>query len=93
MAKKHTDEVTAELKKLAEQGKLVMGTERTLTKLKAGHIAKVFVSSNCPQQVRDSINHYTQLSNAEIIDLDYHNDELGTVCKKPFAISVAGVAR
>ena len=59
-----------------------------MKQLKLGKIEKVLVSSNCPASVEKKINHYAALNNTEVHKLEYPNDELGVICKKPFSISV-----
>jgi len=93
MAKKVEDPFAAELKKLLTAKRLVLGTERTLKHLKQGRLAKVYVSKNCPDGVRKELKMYCGADKAECVDVPYPNDELGTLCKKPFAISLIGVTR
>jgi len=37
------------------------------------------------------LKHYCKISKVKLTKLPYPNDELGTMCKKPFAISVLGL--
>lgn len=90
MAKKIT---SAEIKKMLKAGSVILGTERTMKSLRLGKIEKVLLSQNCPDKVERDISHYAGLAGAEIQKLDYHNDELGVICKKPFSISVLAVAK
>lgn len=82
-----------EIKKMLKAGKLVVGTERSMKNLKLGKVDKVLVSSNCPEAVEKSVNYYASLSNAEVHKLDYPNDELSVICKKPFSISVLALLK
>ena len=77
-----------EIKKLQEEGKLVIGADRTIKNLKAGKTAKVFLSSNPSAELKEDVEHYAKLSGVEIVELDIPNDELGVVCKKQFSIAV-----
>jgi len=67
---------------------LVIGTQRTLKRLKMGEIKKVYVSSNCPKDVLDDLEHYSKIYNIPLVKLKENNEELGIICKKPFHISV-----
>ena len=78
----------AEIKKMLKSGSVVIGTERTIKNLRLGRVQKVLLSSNCPANVEKNINYYAGLSGAEAYKLDYPNDELSVICKKPFSISV-----
>lgn len=81
------------LKKLAESGKLCMGTEKTIKNLKQGKISSVFVSTNCPKDIKQEILRYAKMGNVEVEMLEINNEEFGIVCKKPFSISVAGLLK
>ena len=94
MAKKEiTDKDLVEIKKLLKTKKLVIGTGITIKKLKAGKLAQVFVSSNCPDKINEDIEYYSKLGGTNVVKLKISNDELGIVCKKPFSISVLGVVK
>ncbi len=93
MAKEIKQDSVAEIRKHLEGKKLVLGTERTLKSLRAGKVEKVFMTSNCPNDIRNDFSHLSRISDVKIIELDVPNDELGTICKKPFSISVAGLLR
>mgnify|MGYP001561550347 CR=1 FL=1 len=82
-----------EIKKLAASPNIIIGTQSTIKHLKMGRLQKIIVSSNCPQKVMDDINHYAALANTEIIQVQYPNEELGVICKKPFAISVLSLSK
>ncbi len=93
MAKKAADKVVTEIKGLLKEKKLVIGTEMTLKKILLGKIERVFLSSNCPENVRGDIDYYSKINKFNVSELKYPNDELGSICKKPFSISVLGVLK
>ena len=81
------------LKKHLDNEKLVFGTEKTLKDLRKGLLEKVFLASNTKEDTKESFEKYSKLSGVKIEVLAILNDELGTVCKKPFSISVIGVLK
>lgn len=89
MAKKDIDEI----KKLLKTDKIIIGTEKTKKELKAGNVSKIFISSNCQEDVEEEINHYAKLANTTVIKLNLPNDELGVLCKKQFSISILGILK
>ena len=94
MAKKQTiDENIAFIKKAIEDGKAVIGTDKTMSGVRNGTIGKVFVSSNCPEDVVESFNEYQDISGIELTQIDYPNEEFAVLCKKPFSISVIGILK
>ena len=86
-------EPTIEIKKAMEEKKLIIGTKETIKKLKQGKIAKVFVSLNCPGDVKDDLHHLCTVSKTLTADVGVPNNELGIICKKPFSISVVSVSK
>ncbi|MEK6940459.1 MAG: ribosomal L7Ae/L30e/S12e/Gadd45 family protein [Nanoarchaeota archaeon] len=80
-----------ELKKAVKQKGIVIGTERTLKRLRAGKVSTVFVSKNCPNEARQTIERYAKLSKTRIVNLDINNDELGISAKKPYSIAVLSI--
>ena len=90
---KKSDIALGEIRKLLKTKKLVIGTERTMKALKTGGISKVVYSSNCPKDVKSDIEHYCRLNNTDAVELEVDNSELGTICKKPFSISVISISK
>ena len=84
---------STEIKKLIKAKALVIGTDRTIKALKSGSVEKIIVSSNCAENVVDDLNHYASLNKTETIKVNYLNDELGVICKKPFSISVLSILK
>ena len=50
-----------EIKKKIKEGKVIIGTSRTVKALKLGKTDKVFLTSNCPDDVKEDIEHYSKL--------------------------------
>jgi len=84
---------SAQIKKIMKEEDVVIGTERTMKKLKLGKVKKVLMSSNVPENVEKSVDRYTSLSGTEAVKLKYPNDELGVICRKPFSISIFGILK
>jgi large subunit ribosomal protein L30e len=83
----------SEIKNNLKNKRLVLGTGLTVKQLKRGNISKVFLSSNCPESVKKDVAHYSQVAGVEVEDLGIPNTELGTVCKKPFSVSIVGLIK
>ena len=91
--KKESEDPLLEIKKNLKAKNIIIGSERTIKNLKLGRIKKVFLSSNCPENVKKDIRYYSKISKFEIIELNKRNDELGDILKKPFLISVLSIAK
>lgn len=83
----------ADIKKLVGDKKLVVGTEVAMKSLKQGKVKKVFVSSNCPNNIKEDIMHYAKVFGSEVEVLDVSNEDLGVACKKPFSVSVLSLLK
>ena len=84
---------STEIKKIIKAKNFVVGTERTIKNLKLGKVEKVIISSNCSERVLDDLSYYAGLSKAETVKVNYPNEELGVICKKPFSISVLSILK
>lgn len=93
MAKKKISDMALQIRKLLDAGKLVIGTERSLKMLRAGRLSDVLLASNCTGISEETFKKYGALAGTEIKKLSLPSDELGVICKKPFAISVLGVLK
>lgn len=90
MAKKKIEEKAEAIRKIAADNKAVFGSNQTMTLLKKGSLAQIYVAKNC--QIEE-LTHYASLAGTEIITTPYHNDELGILCKRHHAVSMLGVKK
>ena len=79
-----------EIKKLFDDGNLILGSKVIMKKLKSESISKIFFANNCKQELKEDILSLAKVANIETVDLEINNDELGTICKKPFHVSIVG---
>ena len=94
MAKKQViDPIILEIREAIKNKSAVVGTSEVIKKLRVGKLAKAYISLNCEKIIKEDIVHYAKLANCEVVELKYPNDELGILCKKPFSISVFGLAK
>lgn len=85
------DKAAVIIRKAVESGKAIIGTKKSLEAIKAGKVATVYVTTNCPEDVLADVDYYGKLSSFKVIKLVQDNVELGVICKKPFSISVLAV--
>ena len=78
----------SELKKAIEEKKIVLGTDRTIKKLKRGEISKVFLASNCSKEIEEEIRYLSKINDVKVEKLKQPNEEIGLLCKKNFSVSV-----
>ena len=77
-----------DIRKIVEQGKATIGTQKTIKEIKKGTVAKVFMTANCPEGIKSLVSKLQKTGKFEVEQLHETNEELGIVCKKPFKISV-----
>jgi len=82
-----------DIRKLLKEEKLIVGTNKVIKDLRLGKLKLVYITSNCPDKIRESIKYYAGMAKTEIVELKMANDSLGTLCKKPFSISILGVMK
>lgn len=82
--------MATDIRKLVGTDKLVIGSDRTLTLLRAGALKTVVMAANCPAQVRDEALRLAGTTVA-VERLEQDNEELGIMCKKPFRIAMLGI--
>ncbi|MBT4541161.1 50S ribosomal protein L30 [Candidatus Woesearchaeota archaeon] len=91
--KKEIDKNIEELNKSISSGKAVLGVDETLKNLRRGNVAKLFLCSNISDSMKDDLIYYTDIAKTEVVELNYPNDELGALCKKPFAVAVISILK
>jgi len=80
-----------ELKEVVQEGKAIIGMDCVMKELKKGNLTKIFLASNCRDDVRKDIIYYAGLQNVKVEETDSTNEELGILCKKNFFVSVVGL--
>jgi ribosomal protein L30E len=78
-----------EVKKALKENKLVYGQDRTMKMIRSGKATHIFLASNCPAVIKQEMKKLADISKIAITELKETNEELGTICKKTFSISVA----
>lgn len=79
------------IKSLNNSDKLILGTKETLTNLKLGKVESIYLSSNCPATTKTQIE--SVANDIEIVNMDLTNEELGSLCKKPYTVSVISILK
>ncbi len=91
--KKASSDPLDEVRKAVGTKKFVIGTARTMKALMAGNASKVFITKNCPEALKQDLQVHASAEGIQIEELPVANDELGTICKKMFAISVVSLLK
>lgn len=84
---------TEQIRKLIEDKKVTIGATATTKALRAGTLKTLVIASNAAAQTRETLTRSATLAGVSIDDLSLPNDDLGTMCKKPFAIQALGIRK
>lgn len=84
---------TEQLRKLIEDKKVTIGTDETKRALTSGGLKKVLIASNASEPTKAALARFQAIGGVDVEELPVPNDELGTMCKKPFSISVLGIKK
>lgn len=83
-----------DIRKLLGSEKLILGTDRVLKAVRRGKAARVILASNAPSSVKEQFLRHQQLgAGFSVEDAGVPNDELGTICKKPFSVAAIAILK
>jgi len=68
-------------------GKVSFGLKTALQNSKSGRGKLIILASNCPSQVRKTIEYNSKLSNMPILIYNGSSMDLAGICGKPFVVS------
>lgn len=80
-----------ELRNTVETGKIIYGAEQVKKTCLIGEPKLLIISSTINKQYYDLFKHYTKLLNIMLIEHPEGSTELGSICGKPFGISVLAI--
>ncbi len=72
-------------------GKVSFGANSAVQNAQAGRAKLIVLSSNCPENVRQDIEYYCNLSEVPVITFRGSSLDLGGICGKPFAVSALSI--
>ncbi len=68
-------------------GNVKIGSEETLKAIEEEKADLVILAKNCPWEINDEISKNAKESEIKVIETDYFNDELGTICGRPHSVA------
>jgi|YelNatPaOPRAMG01_1025707.scaffolds.fasta_scaffold23592_2 ribosomal protein L30E len=82
-----------DLKNAFAEKKVIRGFREVKTALCNGKIARIYVTSNCPQKYKTELKNLAKLENIDVTELDMNSEQLMTQLKLGFKSSVLGIAK
>ncbi|HME87029.1 MAG TPA: ribosomal L7Ae/L30e/S12e/Gadd45 family protein [Candidatus Nanoarchaeia archaeon] len=83
----------AELKKLVDSKKLIIGAQRTMKELKKGTLKQIYLSVNCAPATKSTLESQARADKITVSQMELTSQELGVLVKKPFIVSMVAVLK
>ena len=71
-----------------DTGKVILGSNKSIQAIKLGNGELVVMAANAPKNLKEDIEVYSKLSEMPVHIFDGSSVELGSICGKPFTVSV-----
>ena len=68
-------------------GRVQLGSKQAVRELRRGRAKMAIISSNCPKEMKESIENYGKLGNIPILNHEKDSVDLGMLCGKPYPVS------
>lgn len=68
-------------------GRFHLGSKVALREIRRGRALMAILSSNCPEEIRESIENHGKLSGIPVLRHQKDSLDLGVLCGKPFPVS------
>jgi len=79
------------IRNAVDKGKVLLGAKESLNATLNKEAKLVIMSSNCPRPQREDLERYSGISKVKIYRFKGTSMELGSVCGKPFPVSMLAV--
>ena len=84
-------DINKEIRQAVDNGKVILGANKSLKAVKLGQAKLAIVASNCSSEVLADIKRYGELANIPVHIFGRDSAELGVACGKLFLVSVLTV--
>lgn len=76
-----------ELRMAISTGKVYLGSKVAVREMRRGRAKMAILSSNCPEEIRESVENHGKLSGIPVLRHKKDSLDLGVLCGKPFPVS------
>lgn len=84
-------DVRSDIGTVLKTGKITVGTKSVISGLLMENPKLVFISGNCPNDVKERVVYYSRLSKTPYHITEENSVELGSICGKPFPVCTLSV--
>lgn len=71
-----------------DTGKVILGSNKSLQAIKLGNGELAVIAENAPKDVKADVEAYAKLSEMPVYTFEGSSVELGSICGKPFTVTV-----
>ncbi len=71
-----------------DTGKVILGSNKSIQAIKLGNGELVVLAANAPKTLKEDVEAYAKLSEMPVHIFEGSSVELGSICGKPFTVSV-----
>jgi large subunit ribosomal protein L30e len=79
--------IDQQLRLALSTGRVQLGSKQAVRELRRGRAKMAILSSNCPKEMKDSIESYGKLGKIPIWNHEKDSVDLGMLCGKPYPVS------
>lgn len=76
-----------------KEKRLLIGSREVLRSLRKGRIESVFFATNCPEQSRNQLMHYSGISGVRMEKFEGNSRQLGEICGRPYKTTMVGIIK
>ena len=84
-------DINIEIRRAVDTGKVNFGEKQAEKNILKGNGELIIISSNAKKLLKERLQHYAKLSEIPFYEFQGTSTELGSVCGKPFPVSVITV--
>lgn len=89
--KEKEDPIVHAIRLVTETGKVGFGAKTGIKNSLLGKVKLIIIAGNAPKELQEDISYYSKLSSIPIIIFEGTSMELGSICGKPYPISVLSI--
>lgn len=86
-------DLSNDIRLAVDSGEVVVGTQSVMKSIKDNSAKLVVIAKEINQKNQMEIKHLSKISNIRIIDFDVNSTELGSICGKPFPVSMLSIIK
>ncbi len=84
-------DLSGDIRLAVDSGEVVVGSRDVLRTIKKNTSKLVITAKNIDEKNAMEIKHLANISNLKVLDFDGSSTELGSICGKPFSVSILSV--